>query len=438
MALTNKQLRTIDFDLERLFNPKSILAPKSIKDFSVSNPLLRMLQLTENRTLLLSDTGLTHFRSIVATIDRGNVFDGLASYSDIWTTCRRILEDLLSRKVMPDSGAELVELVRNELGPTISNHTFAVPLFGVAMDGTDAFPVGSMKIVPSPIPHFDSLRVKHEQAGVPAILDATKPTLWLLGSANGTRRVAVDRFREQAELTAGMLAVSAASMYEGGASAFHIGVVMSSERSRSRAVWFSWSERDLELATTYDLSGPQMFKIDDAIAERFPVSSVFPRAFQIFEAKDRTEVEEGIVKAVYWFSDAHRDPAVVMKLIKYWSCIETFFSADHKEITKSVSTGLAAVLVFGAYNFVPSAEYIAFKRRIAKLYELRSRAIHGGKYRHVSDRDVNDLSQWVAWMLINMISFVERGYSKIAQIKDSAARLDKKAVVGRSARPSRA
>lgn len=97
-------------------------------------------------------------------------------------------------------------------------------------------------------------------------------------------------------------------------------------------------------------------------------------------------------------------------------------------LTQSVSTGLACVLVYGGYNFVPEAEYVSFKKRVATLYDLRSRAVHGAAYHHVSERNVADLSQWVAWMLINMVSFVERGYTKIGQIKAIADRLDEKLV----------
>jgi hypothetical protein len=115
-----------------------------------------------------------------------------------------------------------------------------------------------------------------------------------------------------------------------------------------------------------------------------------------------------------------------MRLIKYWSCVETFFSADTRDITKAVSTGLASVLVFDGYSFVPVAEYSSLKKKIAKLYNLRSRAVHGAAYEHVSERDASDLSQWVAWMLINMVTFVEHGYTKLAEIKEITDQLDSK------------
>ena len=113
-----------------------------------------------------------------------------------------------------------------------------------------------------------------------------------------------------------------------------------------------------------------------------------------------------------------------MKLVKYWSAVETFFSINQTEITRSVSAGLAAVLVFGGFEFVPIADYITTKRRIAELYSARSKAVHRASHRHVSALDAAELSQWVAWMLINMVSFQMQGYKSVAQIKEHSNRLD--------------
>ncbi|HNG82878.1 MAG TPA: HEPN domain-containing protein, partial [Burkholderiaceae bacterium] len=87
----------------------------------------------------------------------------------------------------------------------------------------------------------------------------------------------------------------------------------------------------------------------------------------IFETEERTPLQEAIARAFHWFADAHRDPTPVMQFVKYWTCIETFFSNDRDEITKSVSIGIAAVLVFGGYEFVPQGDYARVKRRAANL-----------------------------------------------------------------------
>ncbi|MCP5984248.1 hypothetical protein NL349_26725, partial [Klebsiella pneumoniae] len=91
-------------------------------------------------------------------------------------------------------------------------------------------------------------------------------------------------------------------------------------------------------------------------------------------------------------------------------CIEAFFSGDQKDITRSVSVGLASVLVFGGYQFAPVEDYPVLKKRIAKLYGLRSKAVHRASRTHITENDVAELSHRVAQLLANAISFSERGY----------------------------
>lgn len=427
--LTKKQHRIVDMALERLNGAKSLLVPKSSKDFAGGKYLLRELRLSDNRTILLTDVGLDHMQSIVATLDEADAFGGLADYSDIWNACRRVLEDLLSKGMMPDNSVEFLELVQERLGADIGSHTYAVPLFGLEMDGIDEISLGSMKIVRPSISHLEAAGVNHAHANLLGTIEATKQHLWLLGSAKGTSEVAERKFHGQAQLAAGMLAVYAASMFEGGASAFRIGVIMSPEQAYGPARWISWDNSDLQLRTHRRFIKGQQFKVNSELLVQFAAASGFARAFKIFESDQRTQLEEAITRGIYWYSDAHRDPVSVMRLIKYWSCVETFFSADNKDITQAVSTGLASVLVFGGYNFVPATEYASLKKKIAKLYNLRSRAVHGAAYEHVSERDAADLSQWVAWMLINMVAFVEHGYTKVMEIRDIADQLDNKFAV---------
>ena len=325
--LTKKKLRTIDYALDRLFSTGSLLIPQSLKDFAGNNDLARVLWLPDHRTILFTDAGLSHLRTIVKTINEADIFDGLAAYSDVSAAFRHILKDLLSKDMRPENAAELLDLVRERLSAEIGNHTYAVPLSGVDMDGIDAVTLGSMKIVRSPIPYIESAGVKHDHVDLPREIEAAKRYLWLIGSAKGTPRVSQEKFRELAELASGMLAVYAASMYERGASRFRIGVVMSPEGHGS-ANWLSWNDRNLELTTHHRFIGSQQFKINSDTLERFAATGLFARAFEIFESSNRTQLEDAIVRGVYWFSDAHRDPVPVMRLIKYWSCIETFFSGQ--------------------------------------------------------------------------------------------------------------
>lgn len=113
-----------------------------------------------------------------------------------------------------------------------------------------------------------------------------------------------------------------------------------------------------------------------------------------------------------------------MQFVKYWSCIEVFFSEQNEEITKSVSAGIAAVLVFGGLGVVPEADYTKTKTRVTQLYKKRSKAVHGASREHVTTRDIVDLSRYAAWLLVNMLSMSERGYRDRKPIKAISMRLD--------------
>lgn len=199
---------------------------------------------------------------------------------------------------------------------------------------------------------------------------------------------------------------------------------MTPEGAIGRAVWFSWHERDRGLTTHFASPRGQPFPVNTALGNGSDMARMVYRTFAILQASDRTQLEEAIARAVYWYSDAHRDPVLVMKLVKYWSCVEAFFSFEEEAITHGVSAGLASILVFGGFHFVPPSEYSALKKQIVDLYNLRSRAVHRGSHQHTTERDVAQFSQWVAWMIISMVGLVEQGYTTLKEVKAQTDRLD--------------
>jgi hypothetical protein len=357
-------------------------------------------------------------------MDRADFFDGMAGFSDIWHAWRKVVEKWLSNGLVPERADEVVQAIAERVMPEITEHTFIVPLFGIKLDGVDSFTLGSMTILRMSMDVLDLASVEHEHVDVSQLLELNKHYLWLRGTTSGTPSVALQKFSEQATLTVGMLAISAASMYERGATGFRIGVVMTPEEASGRSVWFSWCESNRSLTTHYAYPRGQPFPVNIALEDESDMVRMITRAFVILHARERTQLEEAIAKAVYWYSDAHRDTVLVMKLVKYWSCVEAFFSLENEEITHAVSAGLTSILVFGGFGFVPPSEYSALRKRIIDLYSLRSRAVHRGSHEHITERDVAQLSQWVAWMIISMVALVELGYRNLNEVKQQTDRLD--------------
>lgn len=423
-VLTRKDLRRIDRAIDQLFSTKSILPIKELTSIPREDYFSRLLNLRDRRTIFLTVSGLSHMQTITTVLGNADVFDGMADFADISNACRHVVTELLSDGMRPDDSEEMVNSICACVLGKVSEYTFAVPLFGIELIGIDDLALGSMKIGQMSVEILDAIGVQHAHADVPRLLEANKGYLWLIGSTRGTHNVARERFAELATLTVGMLAVSAASMYRHGAARFRIGVVMSAEEAHGRAVWFGWNDKDRELTTYFSFQKARKFRIDKALAEQFAAAEPFNKAFEILHSSNKTPLEEAIAKAIYWYSDAHRDIVLVMKLVKFWSCVETFFSIFDKDVTQGVSAGLATVLVFGGYQFVPSSEYRTLRAKISDLYGQRSRAVHRGSYCHTSEAEVATLSQWVAWLIINMVTFVKNGYATLQQIKVEVERLD--------------
>jgi hypothetical protein len=113
--------------------------------------------------------------------------------------------------------------------------------------------------------------------------------------------------------------------------------------------------------------------------------------------------------------------------VKLWSCAECFFAIDTDGITELNSKGFAAILAFAEFKIISPEDYPRFKRRIKDLYKLRSQAIHRGSFGHIETTDLDDLSLWVAWIILSMVSLSVRGYRTLRQIQEQTSRLDKSA-----------
>ena len=424
ISFSKKQVRIIRRALAQLNGAKSYKPIKLLYDLG-DVPFGRELQLTNHRMVLLTDYGMHQFEQIINTTVEADSFAGLADYADVWVASRKTLEELLSRGQKVENAQEWLSLVSTRIKVQIQSRVIIAPFVGVELKGIEDLALGSFKLLRPSVSHLEIMGADHEWAEVPKIIAGYRDReLWLQGTTRGTQRVAEKRFRTLADLVAGLLSVALAVLSKSGATQIFISPNMTGYDSRGEATWFSLEDGTTKL--TIHRSGIRgvPFEIDSNLRDQLYQSSTFVTAMKIFETDKRTPLEEAIARGFHWFADAHRDPKLVMQFVKYWSCIEAFFSIDEEEITKAVSIGLAAVLVFGGYEFVSREDYAKVKKQVASLYRLRSQAVHRASRSHVTELDVAQLSRFVSQLLINMVSFVERGYQRPDEIKQHSMRLD--------------
>lgn len=315
----------------------------------------------------------------------------------------------------PEDPTEFLTLLARVLEPSIRTHQFVARLEGVELQDIDGFSLGQYRVIPASLEAIRTLGGDADSENAAAFLQHALREVWITAETRGTPRVAEVKFAAGARLATGLLAVVAGCRYQHGAHRVRITVALSAEDASGDARFLSWTDRERSPTLSFVSARGCPIQVDAAL--RTELETQWARAVQILESAHPTELEAAIVRAVYWYGEAHRETPLEMRLLKYWSCVETFFSASREHITQAVTVGAASVLAFGPRRFVAIEEYRSVKKRLEALYEKRSLATHEAHFGHIAEFEAADFSQWVAWMLVNVILFTEQGCQRCEDLK---------------------
>lgn len=422
VGIDKKQYRTIDYHLQVLFSAKSFepLTIEAARQAGLQY-LARELRLRTGRSLMLTDQGLARLRAIDQVLQASDKYTHVEP-TDISNALRQVLVDLLSDALMPDDSHELVALIEARLDRIRHRYWFAVPVNGIELDGIETVQLGGLKLRKLNTETLTALGATLSDKLDTATQLGKGPCL--VGSVYGTEAYAKRKFRFSAELAIGVISAVAAMSYEAGATPFRITLEMSPEGARAAARYVFWHEEKPDITHVHGWSQHQTLRLGQEMADYLQATPYLQHALALTQRDDLTLLEQAIVRGLFWYSDAQHDTVAVMQLIKYWSCAEAIFSGDEEAITKSVSEGVAGVLVFGGFNFKPVEEYHNIVRELTTIYAKRSEAVHDARHDHVIQRDIATLSQWTAYMLLGVLALVvERGYTAADQIKVQTQRL---------------
>lgn len=172
------------------------------------------------------------------------------------------------------------------------------------------------------------------------------------------------------------------------------------------------------------MTGFHSVDLDSDLVNGLQTSDWFSVLTRVIQAGGDSDIEHAVRRAIYWFFDAQTDTSAEMQLVKFWSCIECFFSFENAgETTTKIKRGLTALLTFGGYKFSSLDSWRELEKEIDALYQLRSSAVHDARHSHVSDRDITTVSKWAAWAILEISGLISNGFETRAQIKEQTDRL---------------
>lgn len=406
-----KTLRSLRRPLDRLFGRASLLPPTPENFGEVKSPLSRWVRITWDRSFVLSADAYYAMREIATLLDDCKAFDERAEYSDIYAACEEMLKNAVIAEERPDTGEEAFALISSIVEKRIKIFRFAVPLLGMELKGCAELNLGNFLVCRPSIEILKRFDRDTDSKRVVDTIEDHKHHLWLVGSAIGTDRVAMTRFRSKADQLTGFIAVYLGTMFERGGVGFSVHVATSAEEHPNRSAWLSWTDDGRDITTHFQFLKSQVFEVDAEHASRLE-GSLLRYCFDLIEKKDPAPFESALLRAVIWLDDASHERLLTMRLLKLWSCAEVFFST-RENTAEAVCRGVLSSLVAGPDPLIAPSKASETLATLKKLYDKRSRATHDAAHADVSYSDCVKLTEFVCRMLLLLIEFGTRGVQTV-------------------------
>lgn len=419
--MTRKQMRVFERDIQTLFSIRAFLRGPSMADIKRLSPFPRIVKLNTG-TLFMSEQGVAALKRLIESFASFPVLSDAVSIGEIDDQVNKNYRTWLVKGLQP-TGQEFVDETVGTLLGQVKSYEFLVKIEGIGLNDIDMLKLGSVRIQLSEPALFEQIafggNLDREY-----IYSQFKDSYWLIGAVTGSSDIAFERFENRSIIVTGILGLCGAVLYEGAIWRSRVRVVTSPLENRKAVSTLSWEKGGANPSISHNWGGEQILSLSADSIAYLSETCFLKQLSDLPDIENRNELEDAILRAIYWFADAYRDRNPIMQFIKLWTCMECFFAIDKEQVTELNARGIASILVFAGFSIVEVEDYSEFKRKVKRLYSLRSKAIHRAEFSHVDLKDLNELSHWVAWVVISMVALAERGYETLLQVHEQTQRLD--------------
>ena len=420
-ALTEKQKRTIESDLETLFSKRALLANPDISSFDGRDLFSRMITY-KRRNLFLSDRGQEALRSLTEIIASIGTVSGASSNREIGMEVRRAYESWLTQHLQPD-GCEFVEGVRFALAGTTKDYKFLVKVEGIELLDMEMLDLGFAQIHKPDRKFLESVQFG-DRLDIDTVYEDFHNSYWLLAGCFGTPDFAREQFEYRTSLAVGVIAICGSLLYEGALTRCCLRAHASPEDACAAVNSLRWEEGGANPSLSRRWATEQDLPLGSEMHAYLRSNCFLDTLTALPTLSCPSQIQGAILRAIYWFGEANRDRNPVMQFVKLWSCIECFFGIDKEGLTERNARGMATLLVYGGYGVVREDEYEDTKRQIKRLYGIRSKILHRGHVQHVRSTQVDKLASWTAWMIVSMAALTQKNYRTLREVREQVDRLD--------------
>ena len=420
--LTPKQKRTIRRDIELIFSLKGLSFPKTIDELREIGFLSPRVKVNK-KDVYLSRDGRIALRRICDFVHQASEFDGALNYNDVFQGLVSEIERWLNDGLIPDD-EEFINPLDTLLSKKIDDYTFVCRVDGLSLDNVIRINIGKKEIRKYSNKLISEMNDISEDI-VNSINKEYRNSIVVIGTERGSNSVAQEKFYHNSNLALSVLRLYSCALYGSAIHKINMRLINNCAHAYGPASSFGWRSSARSLMFTRYFRSEQDIKIDPELLRRLRSNLLFEELSSLIDKQKRTELEEAIVKSLFWIGEAQKDRSHASAWIKLWSCLECFFTLGEEEITELNARGISSILVYGGYVHEEYADYEQVKKRIKNYYALRSKVVHRAEFVHIDAILLEELSFIVAWVTITMVSLLNRGYTTLSQVNEQSARLDR-------------
>ncbi len=420
--LTKKQRRTIARDINVISSLKGLAFPKTIDDIKEIGFFSPKIKLDKNE-IYLSGQGKTALRRICDIIHGSKKYKDFLNYNDVFQSVLAEFGRWLGGGLIPNT-EEFITPLDELLSESVKQFRFACRVDGISLKDVASIQIGQREIRRFSSDDLDGASDVGDKIKDVISIEYNE-SLVITGAENGSQSVALDRFYHNAELSLSILRLYSCALYRQGINKVNLRLINDCAHAYGAASSFGRREFDNSLIFTRYSKSTQDFELDSELVDYLGKELFFVEMSSLIDNPTRTELENAIVKSIYWVGEAQKDKSNPSAFVKLWSSLECFFTSGDADITERNARGIAAILLFGGFSHEQFEDYELLKKKIKGYYKLRSKVVHHAEFSHIDEIQLEEMAFIAAWVVIVMVTLVKRGYSQLTEIELQAQRLDK-------------
>jgi hypothetical protein len=424
--LPKKQQRIIEQEVKFILSDNGVILPQTREDLKKCKVPFGTTLRYKNRDFYLTINAEESFKRINTLLIETKYKVSFLSINDYFRTTQKVFNKYFNEDVIPDARL-FIDTIDKYLLELINEYSYVSKIDGLELKDLQELKIGSKVIKyfePKIVPSY-SKEKRQLRKIIVSIKKEYKKQLIIIGKEIGSESKSEKKFFENSNLVIVVLRIYSFILFKNSISSIGMGLITDYGGYRGNPTSFNWCN-NIEDSLSYQMhNNGKTHRLEINAKTWMEISTNYKlnELAALIEKENKNELEETIIKALYWLGEAQKDNTLASSWIKLWTSLECFFSINKKDVTKSNVNGITVFLTIGHYVIDEFSDYKKVKNKIKKFYDKRSKIVHRSEYNHIEYSELTELSYIVSFVIINAMILIEKGYTKLHEIKREIDRL---------------